>query len=122
MQFAKGDNFNSAIWSAIESNVGIVCASLVHYKPLIARYLPSWMGINSTQHSKHLHGSSSRSGGDHSNFIELHAGAADIENEPYHASVRGRSVSNDNSSEEHLTGHGMKQGIYKGTSISVRRI
>lgn len=40
-----GDNYGAAIWSSIESNVGIVCASLVHLKPLIARYAPSLLSI-----------------------------------------------------------------------------
>ncbi|RYO89653.1 hypothetical protein DL766_008059 [Monosporascus sp. MC13-8B] len=42
------DNYGAAIWSSIESNVGIVCASLVHLKPLIARYAPSMLSIQRT--------------------------------------------------------------------------
>ncbi|GAB1311517.1 hypothetical protein MFIFM68171_01727 [Madurella fahalii] len=42
------DNYGAAIWSSIESNVGIVCASLVHLKPLIVRYAPSMLGIQRT--------------------------------------------------------------------------
>ncbi|KAK4442526.1 hypothetical protein QBC34DRAFT_454555 [Podospora aff. communis PSN243] len=42
------DNYGAAIWSSIESNVGIVCASLVHLKPLIARYAPSLLSIQRT--------------------------------------------------------------------------
>jgi len=42
---AAGDNYGAAIWSSIESNVGIVCASLAHLKPLIARYAPSLLSI-----------------------------------------------------------------------------
>jgi len=116
------DNFDSAIWSAIESNVGIVCASLVHYKPLIAHYFPSWMGIGSTHRSKTPLGSS-RSGADRSNFVELHGGTnADMDSKGYHVAVIGRSGTDDNSSEEHLRGGGKKEGIYKGTSISVSRV
>lgn len=39
------DNYGSAIWSSIESNVGIVCASLAHLKPMIARYAPRLLSI-----------------------------------------------------------------------------
>ena len=43
-----GDNYGAAIWSSIEANVGIVCASLVHLKPLIARYAPGLLSIQRT--------------------------------------------------------------------------
>ncbi|KAK4160459.1 hypothetical protein QBC43DRAFT_381243 [Cladorrhinum sp. PSN259] len=39
------DNYGAAIWSSIESNVGIVCASLAHLKPMIARYAPRLLSI-----------------------------------------------------------------------------
>ncbi|KAK4224303.1 hypothetical protein QBC38DRAFT_423809 [Podospora fimiseda] len=39
------DNYPSAIWSSIESNVGIVCASLAHLKPMIARFAPRLLSI-----------------------------------------------------------------------------
>ncbi|TPX09914.1 uncharacterized protein E0L32_008936 [Thyridium curvatum] len=39
------DNYGSAIWSSVEANVGIVCASLVHLKPLIIRYAPSLLNM-----------------------------------------------------------------------------
>ncbi|KAH7324730.1 hypothetical protein B0I35DRAFT_475953 [Stachybotrys elegans] len=42
------DNYGAAIWSSIEANFGIVCASLVHFKPLIARFAPSWLGISAS--------------------------------------------------------------------------
>ncbi|KAH8888969.1 hypothetical protein GQ53DRAFT_723745 [Thozetella sp. PMI_491] len=42
------DNYGAAIWSSIESNIGIVCASLVHFKPLIARYAPQMLSIQRT--------------------------------------------------------------------------
>jgi hypothetical protein len=41
------DNYGAAIWSSIEANFGIVCASLVHFKPLIARFAPSMLGLTS---------------------------------------------------------------------------
>lgn len=42
------DNYPAAIWSSIESNVGIVCASLAHLKPLVARYAPALLSIQRT--------------------------------------------------------------------------
>jgi hypothetical protein len=41
------DNYGAAIWSSIEANFGIVCASLVHFKPLIARFAPGMLGLTS---------------------------------------------------------------------------
>ncbi|KAI3333138.1 hypothetical protein F4824DRAFT_473346 [Ustulina deusta] len=37
------DHVGSSIWSSIECNVGIVCACLVHLKPLIAHFTPSFL-------------------------------------------------------------------------------
>ncbi|KAF3066552.1 hypothetical protein GL218_09018 [Daldinia childiae] len=46
-------HFDAAVWSAIESNFGIVCASLVHFKPLIAKIAPSILGTpRSPKHGK----------------------------------------------------------------------
>jgi len=116
------DNFGSAIWSAIESNVGIVCASLAHFKPLITRYFPSLMGVRSTHHSKPTLGDT-HTGTDGGHYVEMHAGRDDVEmdSKGYNVAVMGRSRTDDNSSEEHLRGDGRKDGIYKGTTISVSR-
>ncbi|GAW14674.1 hypothetical protein ANO14919_040770 [Xylariales sp. No.14919] len=38
------DHFGSSIWSSIECNIGIICACLVHLKPLIAHVAPSALG------------------------------------------------------------------------------
>lgn len=40
-----GDDFDAALWSSVEMNVGIVCASLVHFKALFARYWPKLLGL-----------------------------------------------------------------------------
>ncbi|KAI0134987.1 hypothetical protein F4814DRAFT_443814 [Daldinia grandis] len=46
-------HFDAAIWSAIESNFAIVCASLVHFKPLIAKIAPSILSTSrSSKHGK----------------------------------------------------------------------
>ncbi|KAI1359773.1 hypothetical protein F5Y08DRAFT_318871 [Xylaria arbuscula] len=36
------DHVGSSIWSSIECNVGIVCACLVHLKPLIVKFIPTF--------------------------------------------------------------------------------
>lgn len=41
-----GDDFDAALWSSVEMNVGIVCASLVHFKALLTRYAPWVLGIS----------------------------------------------------------------------------
>ena len=38
-----GDNFDAAAWSTVESNVGIICASLPTLKPLISRLFPHFL-------------------------------------------------------------------------------
>ncbi|KAI0376695.1 hypothetical protein F5Y04DRAFT_285638 [Hypomontagnella monticulosa] len=38
--------FGPAVWSSIECNMGIVCASLVHIKPLIAKLAPSILDLS----------------------------------------------------------------------------
>ncbi|KAI0531864.1 hypothetical protein GGR58DRAFT_492099 [Xylaria digitata] len=40
------DHVGSSIWSSIECNVGIICACLVHLKPLIAHVAPSVLGLS----------------------------------------------------------------------------
>ncbi|KAI1283370.1 hypothetical protein F5Y07DRAFT_408738 [Xylaria sp. FL0933] len=38
------DHVGSSIWSSIECNVGIICACLVHLKPLITHFVPTFFG------------------------------------------------------------------------------
>ncbi|KAK5634802.1 hypothetical protein RRF57_010515 [Xylaria bambusicola] len=38
------DHFSPAIWSGIECNIAIICACLVHLKPLIILCVPSFLG------------------------------------------------------------------------------
>ncbi|GAP90656.1 putative integral membrane protein [Rosellinia necatrix] len=38
------DHVGSSIWSSIECNIGIICACLVHLKPLIAHIAPAALG------------------------------------------------------------------------------
>ena len=46
------DNYGGAVWSAIECNIGVVCASLPAFKPLIDRFFPSLMGFGQKGPSK----------------------------------------------------------------------
>ena len=41
---ATDDNYGAAIWSSIECNVGVVCASLPSFKTLIDRWFPNLLG------------------------------------------------------------------------------
>ncbi|RYP15842.1 hypothetical protein DL765_005456 [Monosporascus sp. GIB2] len=41
------DHFGAAVWSAVETNFGIVCACLVHFKPLIIKFAPWALGMSS---------------------------------------------------------------------------
>ena len=43
-QSITDNNFGAAVWSSIECNIGVVCASLPYFKPLIDRFFPSAMG------------------------------------------------------------------------------
>ncbi|KAK5637570.1 hypothetical protein RRF57_013285 [Xylaria bambusicola] len=39
------DHFSPAIWSGIECNIAVICACLVHLKPLIILCVPSFLGL-----------------------------------------------------------------------------
>ncbi|RYP41248.1 hypothetical protein DL769_011622 [Monosporascus sp. CRB-8-3] len=43
---ATWDHFGAAVWSAVETNIGIVCACLVHFKPLIIKFAPWALGMS----------------------------------------------------------------------------
>ncbi|KAI1127238.1 hypothetical protein F5Y10DRAFT_243191 [Nemania abortiva] len=40
------DHVGSSIWSSIECNVGIMCACIVHLKPLLSSIAPSFLGAS----------------------------------------------------------------------------
>ena len=40
------DNYGGAVWSCIECNIGVVCASMPTFKALFDRFFPSLMGYN----------------------------------------------------------------------------
>jgi hypothetical protein len=42
------DMSQSFIWSSVEPNIGIVCACMPTFRPLIRRWLPKWFGGGST--------------------------------------------------------------------------
>lgn len=118
------DNFGSAIWSGIESNIGIVCASLPHFKPLLTRYFPSLMGLRSTSAMTPL----SDGGRGKSGFRTPNADdnfqmvRGNIQAGPgYSVAVTGKSRSSVNSSEEYLRGtegNNKQHGIYKTTKTT----
>ena len=132
------NNYGAAVWSSIECNTGVVCASLPMFKPLIDRFFPSLMG--------HSHGparipSPEASTTGKRNYIrkfsqsefELEDGArwrdSNTDNyggetrQNYSVTAGGKPPFGSNSSEEHLRGeeaHGTTNGgIWKSTSVVV---
>jgi hypothetical protein len=49
------DNVPIADWTAVECNIGIMCACLPTLKPLLSRFLPVLMHSNSNNHSDPTH-------------------------------------------------------------------
>ncbi|KAI0139368.1 hypothetical protein F4776DRAFT_662327 [Hypoxylon sp. NC0597] len=45
------DHYGSAVWSSIECNSAIICASLVHFKPLLAKASSSIIGASRSSRS-----------------------------------------------------------------------
>ena len=126
------DNFGAAVWSSIECNVGIVCASLPHFKPLIDRFFPNLMGRSQTDPRRNLAKGSSGLTGKRGDMrdeglteIELEHGTSwrstyDGKHQfgKHGTSVRGGDTvpeRTNNSQEQHLR----NQSIYKSTSVSV---
>ncbi|KAM3076961.1 hypothetical protein ACMFMG_003572 [Clarireedia jacksonii] len=136
------DNVGGAVWSSIESNIGIVCASLPHFKPLIDRFLPSLMGR--TRGGSKVKGNSAPSGSNlaqgsyirqpHNAEYELERGGAPKWKDTYQGKYEenivnniegGDTVYSAHDSEEHLRGIDNPEagdGIYKSTKIVVSRL
>ena len=124
------------MWSAIESNIGIVCASLPHFKPLIDRFYPSLMGPgrgNSQMTPLHdqSKGSMPSEGKDNTltslqqegqtGWKDSFAGDKNSNNQSC-TTVTGGKLSNGN--EENLRGGEIRHPpgrIYKSTSVVVSR-
>ncbi|KAG9231474.1 hypothetical protein BJ875DRAFT_406887 [Amylocarpus encephaloides] len=136
------DNVGGAVWSSIESNIGVVCASLPHFKPLFDHFFPNLMGrshgvskksTNSTDPSgsqlgkgiyiKHPSDTEFElEGGKHA-WRDTYAG----KNEDLVNTIQGGDdIYTGHSSEERLRGidsrsHG-SGGIYKSTQVVVSRV
>lgn len=98
------DNFGAAIWSGIESNIGIVCASLPHYKPLLTRYFPTLMGVTSRSAMTPLSDGKGKSGfrtpNVNDNFQMVRGNSQS--GPGYSVAVTGKSRASLSSSEEYL--------------------
>ncbi|KAL4801581.1 hypothetical protein BDV18DRAFT_148918 [Aspergillus unguis] len=46
------DNVAAAAWSAVECNVGIICACLPTLRPLVARIIPQLLSLKSDRHAR----------------------------------------------------------------------
>ena len=42
--------YQAFIWSSVEPNIGIVCACMPTFRPLIRRWLPKWFGGGSSEY------------------------------------------------------------------------
>lgn len=132
------NNYGAAVWSAIECNIGVVCASLPTFKPLIDRFFPALMGHSRGPSKLTPSDSASASKRTYTQKIcqdsvfELERGtgwkdtyAGDLGGEKTHdcsATANSKHIFRANSSDEHLTGVEAKDrnvGIWKSTSVVV---
>ena len=131
------NNYGAAVWSAIECNVGVVCASLPTFKPLIDHYFPGLITGHSGGPSKDSSPEASahvkrgyvrkisqsevelENGTGWKDSYTTNYGGADIQS--YSATANGKPLTA-NSSQEHLRDvetHGGNGGIWKSTSVMV---
>jgi len=129
------DNYGAAVWSAIECNVGVVCACLPSFKPLIDRLFPGLMGYshgpsNTIPQEASPVGRRGYSRKPSQRDFELEHGIDWEDSYPgnnrYNISTaaNGRPPFDTNSSEEYLRGvqtHGKSGGIWKSTNMVVSR-
>ncbi|KAF7957017.1 hypothetical protein EAE96_004338 [Botrytis aclada] len=136
------DNVGGAVWSSIECNIGVVCASLPHFKPLFDRFFPSLMGrsVGASNHNGHSGPDLRKNYVKQNNEYELENGGAKKKmwKDTYEGKY-GRDLVNNieggdtiyggNDSEERLRGltppeaEGHNGGvIYKSTKIVVSRL
>lgn len=131
------NNYGAAVWSAIECNIGVVCASLPTFKSLIDHFFPSLMG-HSRGPSKvtppEAFAAGKRGYIRKTSQSELELEAATGWRDSYagnyggdvnynsSATADGRPLSGTNKSEEQLRSvepHGKDTGIWKSTSVVV---
>ncbi|TGO29828.1 hypothetical protein BPAE_0010g00110 [Botrytis paeoniae] len=136
------DNVGGAVWSSIECNIGVVCASLPHFKPLFDRFFPSLMGrsVGASNHNVHSGPELRNNYVKQNNEYELENGGAKKKmwKDTYEGKY-GRDLVNNieggdtiyggNDSEERLRGvtppgtdANNGGGIYKSTKIVVSRL
>lgn len=134
---ATDNNFGGAVWSSIECNIGVVCASLPYFKPLIDRYFPQLMGRGQTKATPLSDGPSlfqsrerSHRGGSAPTDLEMEQGDAWKgphsrgygQSYAYSVTANGKQPREASSSEEHLREEEAPtrpDGIYKSTSVMV---
>jgi hypothetical protein len=123
------DNTGGAIWSSIESNVGVVCASLPHFKPLFDRFFPNLMGRTSRWGKV----SENSANGKYAKHSIQHHGGYEMENGKRIWKDTYTGTSNDNiavdiegGSDSHVHGLGREMtrdeiGIFKSTRVVISR-
>ena len=128
------NNFGAAVWSAIESNIGVVCASLPHFKPLIDRFFPNLMGSNRDSCKRiPLHNGPAGPAPPKRSYAKAYARTENYElehgsgwNKPFggncDATAGSTNQSGTDSTEDHVGGvdsHGREGGILASTSIVI---
>ncbi|KAF7880002.1 uncharacterized protein EAF02_007639 [Botrytis sinoallii] len=136
------DNVGGAVWSSIECNIGVVCASLPHFKPLFDRFFPSLMGRSAgvSNHNGHSGPDLRKNYVKQNNEYELENGGGkkkmwkDTYEGKYGRDLvnnieGGDTIYGENDSEERLRGVTPPEtegqnggGIYKSTKIVVSRL
>ncbi|KAF7884061.1 uncharacterized protein EAF01_011484 [Botrytis porri] len=136
------DNVGGAVWSSIECNIGVVCASLPHFKPLFDRFFPSLMGrsAGASNHNGHSGPELRKNHVKQNNEYELENGGVKKKmwKDTYEGKYRkdlvnkiegGDTIYWGNDSEESLRGVTPPEtegnnggGIYKSTRIVVSRL
>lgn len=59
------------MWTAIEVNTGILCASIPMIKPLVARLLPGWIGVAQPSTTSSEQPATGGQGANHEQFFNL---------------------------------------------------
>ena len=133
------NNYGGAVWSSIECNIGVVCASLPMFKALIDRFFPTLMGYKGNpRRPPPLDGSAT---GKRSHMQKIDQSEFELEHgtgwkdsytshyggessHGYSATAEAKPTFHTISSEEHLRGAEARNttngGIWKSTSMVVR--
>ena len=132
------DNYGAAVWSSIESNMGVVCACLPTFKALIDRLFPSLLGHSPNRSREYPQGASAlKKQGYIRSYdpgeVEMGIGptwktrgqeASSNGDDPSYGFIPGSSHSPSDSNRAHLSNDGTANhgsDIWKSTIVTVSR-